>query len=358
MLSAMYSANVAADAPPSLLSLPRCRPSRPLVDEIRRAGDWLRKGGAPMQTCAVVGSSDMLRLDPRGSEIDGHGFVIRLNNAPTRGWERAVGNRTSLRVVNHVPIEKWVRLASDPAALAETADGDEYEERLCAPEATSYGCVISRMHAPSAFERSLAVYRQRYASHMVRVIGRAVHSWGVQCNHEIGGTSPSGGLFAVLLALATCETPITVYGFWPFCCHARHRAAAFSAALHYKYHQGNRTRFVCCSAGRERMEVEFELYEALARHGVVKLVLAPEAHASRLTRSSGTGHGTPAKGSIGGRAPLARSMVTRVPESLTRRHHALHVQRRAKGAAANAGHPFATPSARTRGSHSTELQRL
>ena len=75
-------------------------------------------------SCAVVGSSDLLRLSPRGQEIDSHKLVWRLNNAPTAGWEFAVGRRTSLRVVNHVPIEKWVLLATNRSALRKTKDGD------------------------------------------------------------------------------------------------------------------------------------------------------------------------------------------------------------------------------------------
>ena len=41
--------------------------------------------------------------------------------------EEEVGSRTSVRVVNHVPIEKWLRLAANRTALlATTADGTEY----------------------------------------------------------------------------------------------------------------------------------------------------------------------------------------------------------------------------------------
>ena len=94
-----------------------------------------------------------------------------------------------------------------------------------------------------------------------------MHQWGVGCNRELHGTSPSSGLFAVLLALATCKPPISLYGFWPFCC----RRSVAGQPINYKYHQGNRTRWVCCSRGRERMEVEFEFYQKLARQNLVRL---------------------------------------------------------------------------------------
>ena len=223
--------------------------------------------------CAVVGSADVLRLDPRGAEIDAHDLVWRLNNAPTKGWEKAVGARTSLRVVNHVPIEKWLRLARNRSSLDRTKDGNEYHELLCAPERAPLGCIVSRMHATASIRGSLAAYHQLYANHHVSLTSDALHQWGVRCNHELHGSSPSGGLYAVLLALATCASPVSLYGFWPFCC----RRKAGQPALNYKYFQGNRTRFVCCSNGREKMELEYLLYQRLARRGLVRLHEAPKA---------------------------------------------------------------------------------
>lgn len=39
-----------------------------------------------------------------GDEIDQTGCVIRMNNAPTRGFEKEVGSRTSIRVVSHTTV--------------------------------------------------------------------------------------------------------------------------------------------------------------------------------------------------------------------------------------------------------------
>ena len=41
--------------------------------------------------------------------------------------------------------------------------------------------------------------------------------------------------------------------------------------MNYKYSQGNRTRWVCCSRDREKMDLEFVFYEALARRGRLSL---------------------------------------------------------------------------------------
>lgn len=221
--------------------------------------------------CAVVGSADTLRLDPRGAEIDSHALIFRLNNAPTTGWEAAVGSRTSVRMVNHVPIEKWILLSTNRSALAATTDGGEYTKLLCAPAHAEVGCVISLQSRGKGFGAKLEAYRSLYPSHSLRVMSEALLRYGQRCNQELHGTAPSGGLFTVLLALAACALPVHLYGFWPFCCHSRRGWPK----MNYKYSQGNRTAWVCCSHGREKMELEYSLYERLERRGVVRIVGRP-----------------------------------------------------------------------------------
>lgn len=50
--------------------------------------------------CAVVGSSVNLLGSGYGRQIDDYDLVIRMNSAPTKGYERDVGTRTSFNVVN------------------------------------------------------------------------------------------------------------------------------------------------------------------------------------------------------------------------------------------------------------------
>lgn len=247
-------------APTTSRKLPCQRPQGPFRTDLPAAF-----GGG---SCAVVGSSDLLRLSPRGAEIDSHSFVWRLNNAPTAGWEAAVGRRTSLRVINHVPIEKWLLLASNRSALAATRDGDEYQRLLCAPGAVEHGCVVSLQSAGRAFATKLEMYRELYPSHHLSLMSDAMQRFGTRCNSELHGSAPSGGLLTVLLALAVCDS-VSLFGFWPFCCRA-HRGWP---RMHYKYSQGNRTSWVCCSRGREKMELEFGLYETFARKRLLNLIV-------------------------------------------------------------------------------------
>ena len=52
------------------------------------------------KTCAVVGSSGGLLDHEYGALIDEHDIIIRCNQAVTEGYEKHVGSRTDIRVLN------------------------------------------------------------------------------------------------------------------------------------------------------------------------------------------------------------------------------------------------------------------
>ncbi len=61
------------------------------------------------QSCALVTSSSHVLGTGAGKEIDLTECVIRMNDAPTLGYETDIGNRTSLRVVAHSSVFRVVR---------------------------------------------------------------------------------------------------------------------------------------------------------------------------------------------------------------------------------------------------------
>jgi len=57
-------------------------------------------------TCAVVSSAGSLKGSGLGSFIDTHDIVLRFNNAPTDNFEKDVGKKTSIRIVNSQVVAK------------------------------------------------------------------------------------------------------------------------------------------------------------------------------------------------------------------------------------------------------------
>ncbi|XP_067370506.1 alpha-N-acetylgalactosaminide alpha-2,6-sialyltransferase 5b isoform X1 [Channa argus] len=57
-------------------------------------------------TCALVTSSGQLTGSKRGEEIDRSECVIRMNDAPSIGYQQDVGRRTSLRVIAHSSLQR------------------------------------------------------------------------------------------------------------------------------------------------------------------------------------------------------------------------------------------------------------
>uniref|UniRef100_A0A3P8S5P5 Alpha-N-acetylgalactosaminide alpha-2,6-sialyltransferase 6 n=1 Tax=Amphiprion percula TaxID=161767 RepID=A0A3P8S5P5_AMPPE len=61
------------------------------------------------RTCALVTSSGQLTGSRKGEQIDRCECVIRMNDAPSVGYQRDVGRRTSLRVVAHSSLQRVLR---------------------------------------------------------------------------------------------------------------------------------------------------------------------------------------------------------------------------------------------------------
>lgn len=59
-------------------------------------------------SCAVIASSGALWKSNLGKFIDSHDLVMRFNNAPTVGFEKDVGKKTTIRVLNSQVVSKEI----------------------------------------------------------------------------------------------------------------------------------------------------------------------------------------------------------------------------------------------------------
>ncbi|XP_033714564.1 alpha-N-acetyl-neuraminyl-2,3-beta-galactosyl-1,3-N-acetyl-galactosaminide alpha-2,6-sialyltransferase isoform X4 [Tursiops truncatus] len=63
----------------------------------------------PCRSCAVVSSSGQMLGSGLGAKIDGAECVLRMNQAPTVGFEADVGRRSTLRVISHTSVPLLLR---------------------------------------------------------------------------------------------------------------------------------------------------------------------------------------------------------------------------------------------------------
>ncbi|XP_072310689.1 alpha-N-acetylgalactosaminide alpha-2,6-sialyltransferase 6 [Eucyclogobius newberryi] len=159
-------------------------------------------------SCALVSSSSHVLGTKAGQEIDQTECVIRMNDAPTLGYDNDVGNRTTLRVVAHSSVFRVVRRPNEflhradkqpiiifwgpPNKIGKDSKGALY--RLIQRVSMTYTNVSCFSITPSKM--------RKYDSLFLRETGRdrqRSHSW------------LSTGWFTMVIAVEICDN-IKVYG--------------------------------------------------------------------------------------------------------------------------------------------------
>ena len=147
------------------------------------------------RSCAVVGSSGMVRTRSLGREIDGmHEAVLRVNHAPVApDYADAIGTRTTLRVVT----SNWhVEAKRDPS------------ERLlviCDLPYVPYSC-HHRLLRSGPQSRAHALNPRLYCA-----MHRLVSAHGVRSTSAAHGRIPLTGVVAEAVALRLCDR-VDTYG--------------------------------------------------------------------------------------------------------------------------------------------------
>ncbi|XP_047425503.1 alpha-N-acetyl-neuraminyl-2,3-beta-galactosyl-1,3-N-acetyl-galactosaminide alpha-2,6-sialyltransferase [Mugil cephalus] len=181
--------------------------------------------------CALVSSSGQMLGADAGEEIDKVGCVIRMNNAPTLGYERDVGSRTTVRVVSHTSVPLLVK---NERYYFQQSSGTTYV--FWGPERNM------RQDGKGHIFNVLVKMAKKYPSVKIYVVTRdkVLHCDKVFQN-ETGknrmktGAFLSTGFFTMILAMEMCDT-IHVYGMIDdnYCSRANHSVAP------YHYYEQNR----------------------------------------------------------------------------------------------------------------------
>lgn len=158
-------------------------------------------------SCAVVSSSGHMLGANAGEEIDKTQCVVRMNNAPTQGFERDVGSRTSVRVVSHtsVPglIQKESYFLQQRANTTYVFWGPEMHMRQDGKGRIYNALLKMAMKYPNV---SMYALTQEMVQHCDDVFQQETGKHRMK-----SGAYLSTGFFTMILALDLCDS-IYVYG--------------------------------------------------------------------------------------------------------------------------------------------------
>ncbi|KAK1334105.1 hypothetical protein QTO34_005105 [Cnephaeus nilssonii] len=161
----------------------------------------------PCRSCAVVSSSGQMLGSGLGTQIDGAECVLRMNQAPTVGFEADVGQRSTLRVISHTTVPLLLR---------------NYSHYFQQARDTLYvvwgqGKNMDRTLGGRTY-RTLLQLTQMYPGLQVYTFTERMMAYCDQVfqnetgkNRRQSGSFLSTGWFTMILALELCEE-IVVYG--------------------------------------------------------------------------------------------------------------------------------------------------
>ncbi|XP_030066481.1 alpha-N-acetyl-neuraminyl-2,3-beta-galactosyl-1,3-N-acetyl-galactosaminide alpha-2,6-sialyltransferase [Microcaecilia unicolor] len=162
---------------------------------------------APCQQCAVVSSSGQMLGSRLGKEIDEAACVLRMNQAPTHGYEEDVGSRVTFRVVSHTSVPLLLRNDSYFFGLSQNT-----LYVIWGPPK-----LMSRDKGGRTY-RTLKKMKDMYPSAQIYTLTEAKMAYCDQIfQNETGknriksGSFLSTGWFTMILAMELCEH-ISVYG--------------------------------------------------------------------------------------------------------------------------------------------------
>uniref|UniRef100_A0A8C6WUI1 Beta-galactoside alpha-2,6-sialyltransferase 2 n=1 Tax=Neogobius melanostomus TaxID=47308 RepID=A0A8C6WUI1_9GOBI len=174
---------------------------------------YTRNGPGLFKTCAVVTSAGAILHSGLGREIDTHDAVLRFNAAPTDGYERDVGNRTTIRIINS-------QILTNPRHRFNTSS--IYKNvTLVAWDPAPYTLNLHKWYTSPDYNLfgPYVEHRKRHPDQPFYILhpGFVWRLWDViQSNTQenIQPNPPSSGFIGILLMMALCEQ-VHVYEYIP-----------------------------------------------------------------------------------------------------------------------------------------------
>ncbi|XP_074058626.1 CMP-N-acetylneuraminate-beta-galactosamide-alpha-2,3-sialyltransferase 1 [Macrotis lagotis] len=159
---------------------------------------FLEKSPLICRRCAVVGNSGNLKQSHYGRDIDNHDFVLRMNRAPTAGFEADVGRKTTHHLVYP---ESFRDLAENVSMILIPFKTMDLQWLISAMTKGT----INFTYVP--VPRKIQVKREKVLIYHPAFIKYVFDSW-----LQGHGRYPSTGILSVILSLHLCDE-VDLYGF-------------------------------------------------------------------------------------------------------------------------------------------------
>uniref|UniRef100_A0A8C5R765 CMP-N-acetylneuraminate-beta-galactosamide-alpha-2,3-sialyltransferase 2 n=1 Tax=Leptobrachium leishanense TaxID=445787 RepID=A0A8C5R765_9ANUR len=195
--------------------------------------------------CAVVGNSGNLRGSGSGKEIDGHNFIMRMNQAPTLGFETDVGAKTTHHFMYPESAKNLLANVSFVLVPFKALD------LLWITSALSTGQIRFTYAPVKAF---LRVDKEK-----VQIYNPAFFKYIHDRWTEHHGRYPSTGMLVLFFALHVCDE-VNVFGF-----------GADSRGNWHHYWENNRYAGEFRKTGVHDADFEAQIIDMLVRDGKIKV---------------------------------------------------------------------------------------
>ena len=173
--------------------------------------DYASDGTEHHRTCAIVGNSGTLLKSNKGRDIDAHDAVLRMNYAPTKGFEGDVGSKTTYDLSNRENARFLLK--------GEIGGDSRRGGHGLRPATLLFFEVASPINRRAIFNPLI----KKFPAHRIHFlhpsfVARSQRLWFAlkhaveETKHAKFHDKPMSGLYAVLFALTVCDE-VDMYGF-------------------------------------------------------------------------------------------------------------------------------------------------